>query len=38
MAKRRIVKRKISNKIFRKGMSTNKKNVYQKPTRGGHRL
>jgi hypothetical protein len=38
MAKRRIVRKQKSKKIFKKGMSTHKKNMYTKPTRGGHRL
>lgn len=36
--KRKIVRRNQSKKLFKKGLGTKKKNVFQKPTRGGHRL
>lgn len=36
--KRKIEGRKSSNKKFKKGLGKQVKNIYQKPTRGGHRL
>lgn len=38
MKKRTKLSRKKSNKIFKKGMKTNLKNIMPAPQRGGYRL
>lgn len=38
MAFRKRLNKKKSNKNFKKGMNVNKRNIVQKPSRGGHRL
>lgn len=38
MKYRKKISRKSSNKTFKKGMRTNKKNIFQNRTRGGIRL